>query len=168
MSLPPGAKITAVRSRIKQQNFDLDQVDKAEEAKVRNVVEDVFDKFGHKLPDLRVYAKDQGRLTEVSIMGWNDFVSIPDYCAVFHAHDRDPKYQHIVDTLLNPLTSEMIIHIEKSNAMAAARPRLKTRVPVRNIDDDDDDDDLFDDEMEDYYRATSKRDPPKRRPYIPK
>jgi hypothetical protein len=154
------AKLVGVRERVLNNNLNIDNVDELEKAKIRNICMDLME-WCKKIPDLEICAFDKSRYTLLSIMGWNDDLSMPDFCKKFHNED-DRKYESITDSIINPTTGEVKIFVKKENVKTHASEPIRERVRLKPILDHDPRDD-------DYYMNRHRPPSPhRRRPYIPK
>lgn len=162
--------------------LDLKDVDPDEVARIRKICDAIFTKFVSKdNTDVKIRGIDSYLQTKLSIQGWNDHVSMVDWCNTFHNdtnnneknkkdNNKESIFPTITDSLVNPITGEINLFINKESPNAIRRAqegtvaKIKTHHPGSNgkialfADDDDDD----------AVEVKREQQPPKRRPYIPR
>ena len=161
--------------------LDLKDVDPDEVARVRHICDAIFKKFETNA-DVKIRGIDSHLQTKLSIQGWNDHISMVDWCVTFHNdgnnsnnnkknNNKESTFPTITDSLVNPITGEINLFINKESANAIRRAqegtvaKIKTphhgsngKIALFAMDDDDDD----------AVEVKREHQPPKRRPYIPR
>lgn len=118
--LPRGAKIVEARERILMDNCNVDHVDRNEKDKVLNICRELLN-MANNVPSLTIYCTDDTHKTIVSLMGWSDRMSMPDFTTqLFNVQLRKPVFSSLLDLIFNPKTGEMELHVQKTNAKALA------------------------------------------------
>lgn len=146
--------------------LDLSKVDRDELARVRHICDEILTVFRTNA-DVKILGINTNLQTKLSVQGWNDHISMVDWCNKFH-NTEDPKFATITDSIVNPITGEINMFINKESANAARRAKqgkIKTHATTAAIGgsgkialfcDDDDNEHMI------------VKTEPKRRPYIPK
>jgi hypothetical protein len=166
------------REVAKDECLDLKEVDPDELARVRHICDEILTTF-RTTASVKIRGVDTRLQTKLSVQGYNDYISMPDWCNKFH-NSADVRFASITESWINPITGEINVFINKESANASRRAKQKNPTNIKTyataissaainsngivpLFDDDDDDQNNTTKEHPHHTSTAKR-----RPYIPK
>ena len=130
-------RVVGHREVFDPESVNLSDVDKNEVAYVRPIVDEVLRNAKGKI---KVLGSDTPLQTIVSVTGWQEHISMVDWCNKYH-DPTSTEYNNIIDIKVVP--AEIVFYIGKRSAASVpqetyVRPQVTKRAPkrIRVIDND--------------------------------